>query len=101
MSAHITKSEGDEAMDRSDIPTHPIQTECCHRGGVAPQSVTLRAYEVYRVIHGPQERLITDGCRGGFGVGELIAFLYAHSFPQVEWRTRVNEALVGLRLGVR
>jgi hypothetical protein len=83
------------------IELHPIQTECCHRGGEAPQSVTLRAYEVYRHVYGAQEKLITGDCRGGFGVGELIAFLYAHSFPEAEWRARVDEALAGMNLGRR
>lgn len=78
---------------------HPIQTECCRKGGEAPQAVTLRAYEVYRHVHGPQEAMITGGCRGGFGVGELIAFLYARSFPQAEWRARVDEAFAGMKLG--
>lgn len=86
-------------MAGSGTPTHPIQTECCHRGGKAPQTVTLRAYEVYKALFGEQEHLVTNDCRGGFGIGELIAFLYAHSFPQAEWRTRVDEAFAGLHLG--
>lgn len=80
---------------------HPIQTECCRRGGEAPQAVTLRAYDVYRHVYGAQEAMITGGCRGGFGIGELIAFLYAHSFPKEEWRTRVDEAFAGMKLGRR
>ena len=83
----------------TDIPTHPIQTECCHRGGEAPSVVTLLAYEVYVHVFGAQEAMITGGCRGGFGVGELLAFLYARSFPKAEWRARVDEALNGLRIG--
>jgi len=79
--------------------THPVQTECCHRGGVAPQVVTLRAYEVYTRLYGAQPAMVTGGCRGGFGVGELIAFLYARSFPESEWRTRKQEAFAGLKLG--
>lgn len=81
--------------------THPIQTECCQRGGTAPQAVTLRAYEVYTHVYGSQEALITNDCRGGFGIGELVAFLYAHSFPKAEWRARVDEALTGFKLGRR
>ncbi len=76
---------------------HPIQTDIDHRGrrggAVMPSVVTLRAYEVYRELHGDQEALITNGCRGGFGVGELIAFLYARSFPKPEWCARFNEAI--------
>jgi hypothetical protein len=82
----------------TEIATHPIQTECCRRGWVAPRAVTLRAYEVYKEVYGPQDALITGDCRGGFGVGELIGLLYAHSFPRAEWRTRVDEAFTGLRL---
>jgi hypothetical protein len=83
----------------SDEATHPIQTTCCHRGGVAPQAVTMRAYEVYTHIYGAQEALVTGECRGGFSVGELIAFLYAHSFPRDEWRKRSDEAFAGMKLG--
>lgn len=83
------------------IETHPLQTECCHRGGCAPSVVTLRAYEVYAHVFGRQEALIKDGCRGGFGIGELVAFLYAYPFPRAEWRDRVDEALRGFRLGAR
>jgi hypothetical protein len=32
------------------------------------------------------------GCRGGFGLYELIAFLYARSFPKDEWEKRAEEA---------
>ena len=63
------------------------------------RSVHMLAYEVYCEVHGPQEALITGWCRGGFGVGELIAFLYARSFPKGEWRQRVEEALEGMNVG--
>jgi hypothetical protein len=36
--------------------------------------------------------MVTGGCRGGFSAGELIGFLYAHSFPKEEWKDRVAEA---------
>jgi hypothetical protein len=75
--------------------THPVQLSGKYRG-TASTKVTLRAYEVYKHVHGPQEAMITDGCRGGFSAGELIAFLYAHSFPQAEWRQRVDEAFRGM-----
>ena len=78
---------------------HPIQTECCHRGGEAPTAVTMLAYEVYSHVYGPQEALVTNGCRGGFGIGELVAFLYARNFPKTEWRQRVGEAFKGMRVG--
>ena len=79
-----------------EVETHPVQNSRHQRGaGRAPVSVTLRAYEVYSHVHGEQKALITGGCRGGFSTGELIAFLYAHSFPKTEWRARVDEAFRG------
>ncbi|MEE8113597.1 MAG: hypothetical protein V3T23_04505 [Nitrososphaerales archaeon] len=63
--------------------------------------VYMRAYEVYCHVYSPQEALIDlegRGCRGGFGLGELTAFLYARSFPQSEWSDRVNEAFKGMEL---
>ena len=81
------------------IAVHPVQIPRMSRGtGRVPAAVTLRAYEVYAHVYGRQEAMITGGCRGGFGVGELIAFLYAHSFPKAEWRQRVAEALNGMKL---
>jgi hypothetical protein len=57
--------------------------------------VTRAAYEVYCHVCAPQEAMVTGGCRGGFSTGELIAFLYARSFPKSEWRSRVDEAFRG------
>lgn len=77
---------------------HPVQTHDFVRRDVAqviPAAVALRAYEVYSHIHGPQPAMIDlagRGCRGGFGAGELLAFLYARSFPKDEWAHRANEA---------
>lgn len=86
--------------NEEQVLTHPVQLSkyTVQENACAPQVVTLRAYEVYIHLHGPQVALITGGCRGGFGVSELIALLYAHSFPRDEWRTRVDEAFRGLRL---
>ena len=75
--------------------THPVQTSNNKGNGRAPQVVTMRAYEVYCQVHSPQEALVTGGCRGGFGTGELIAFLYARSFPKEQWRARAEEAFHG------
>ncbi|AMV34557.1 hypothetical protein VN12_20705 [Pirellula sp. SH-Sr6A] len=55
----------------------------------------MAAYEVYSHVFQPQQALIEGNCRGGFGIGELIAFLYARSFPKSEWKQRVEEALDG------
>ena len=60
-------------------------------GGYIPWEVHLAAYEVYCEVFSPQEALIIGGCRGGFGELELIAFLYARSFPRKEWRERADE----------
>jgi hypothetical protein len=84
-------------MDEKPISTHPVQDDGRLRR--IPQVVTLRAYEVYKEKFGEQAALIDDegrGCRGGFGMTELIAFLYAHSFPKEEWRRRVDEAFEGM-----
>ncbi len=83
----------------TDTLTHPVQNH--HRAGhraVAPQVVTMRAYEVYCHLYGAQEALVTGGCRGGFSVGELVAFLYAHGFPKTEWHSRADEAFRGMAL---
>ena len=80
------------------IDVHPVQ-----RKNLLPREkaqigtrVTLRAYEVYCHIYGAQPAMIEGSCRGGFGAGELICFLYAHSFPREEWRARVDEAFKGM-----
>lgn len=83
----------------TDKKMFPIQTSL--RGASphkVPKAVYMAAYEVYCKVYSPQEALITDGCRGGFGVGELVAFLYARSFPEQEWRTRVDEAFKNMQL---
>lgn len=79
-----------------EVPVHPVQTN--PRGGHAPQAVTLRAYEVYKEVCGEQKALIEGDCRGGFGLGEIVAFLYARSFPEQEWRMRFKEAMNGMNL---
>jgi hypothetical protein len=58
----------------------------------------MAAYEVYSAVCGPQPALIEGECRGGFGVGEIVAFLYARAFPRAEWRKRVAEASDGLEV---
>lgn len=85
------------------VKLYPIQVYRARNGkrGSANESVYLHAYEVYSAVFGPQPAMIDiEGrdCRGGFGVSELVAFLYAHSFPRSEWRLRVDEALRGLNV---
>jgi hypothetical protein len=63
-------------------------------GGFIPWEVHLAAYEVYCEVFESQPALIDlegRNCRGGFGELELIAFLYARSFPRNEWRKRADE----------
>ena len=85
-------------MTNEEVEIHPVQARYQSRAqGYAPKTVTMRAYEVYCHVYSEQEALITGGCRGGFSTGELIAFLYAHSFPKQEWRARVDEAVRGMK----
>ena len=97
----MTTSTLKNEMDKIEV--HPVQMPYRRLARpVCPKTVTLAAYEVYALIHGPQAALIDmegRGCRGGFGAGELIAFLYARSFPKTEWRERCDEALRGMELG--
>ena len=55
-----------------------------------PEDVYMAAYEVYCHVYSPQEALITGHCRGGFGIGELVAFLYTNALCRIhlgEFRT--------------
>lgn len=85
----------------ADLKKFPVQggNRHSHGGqGQVRESVYMRAYEVYSYCHGEQKAMIEGHCRGGFGKGELIAFLYASGFPRVEWKARVEEALEGMDL---
>lgn len=81
------------------IKTHPVQRgyHLDRDGAKVPAVVTMRAYEVYCALFREQPALVTGDCRGGFGAGELVAFLYARSFPQEQWRMRFDEALRGMK----
>lgn len=87
-------------MTADTTPTHPVQNNRTERycSGLMPQTVTMAAYEVYCHVCAPQPAMVTGGCRGGFSVGELIAFLYARSFHKSEWSARVDEAFKGMKL---
>jgi len=74
---------------------HPVQVDSFVQRPNLPSEVTLRAYEVYCELWGEQPAmvdLVGHGCRGGFSVRELVAMLYARSFPKGEWRMRFDEA---------
>lgn len=80
----------------SEERAFPIQTpERRRTPAKVPESVYMRAYEVYCALYGEQPAMLDlegRNCRGGFGSGELVAFLYARAFPKAEWRQRVEEA---------
>jgi len=85
----------------SDERIYPVQTKKDPREpGRISRALHMRAYEVYRHVYGPQEAMIDlegRGCRGGFGTGEIVAFLYASGFPKDQWRARVDEAFRGMK----
>ncbi|MDA8141074.1 MAG: hypothetical protein M0036_20715 [Desulfobacteraceae bacterium] len=82
-------------MDVPDI--HPVQKGGSpYQQATVRKEVSLRAYAVYSKIFGPQPTMVTGGCRGGFGASELVAFLYAATFPEKEWKDRVEEAFGGM-----
>lgn len=78
------------------LDPHPVQVNKRHVQGRAPAVVCMKAYEVYCALYREQPAMVNDGCRGGFSSGELIAFLYAATFPRAEWRVRVDEAFHGM-----
>lgn len=85
-------------MEQAKLEKYPVQTPGPRFGNqshVNP-AVAMAAYEVYSKVYGPQEALVTGGCRGGLSTGEYIAFLYARSFPRAEWSARVDEAFKGM-----
>lgn len=79
---------------------HPVQLPSGSRNaGKVGSLVTQKAYEVYCAVYGAQPAMMDlagRNCRGGFGVSELVAFLYASSFPKDQWRDRVDEAFDGM-----
>lgn len=82
---------------------HPVQNNNHDRSRrcQVTSDVTLAAYEVYCHLYGAQPAMVDlagRGCRGGFGIGDLTAFLYARSFPKAEWRARVDDAFKGMVL---
>lgn len=91
----------------AQVVTHPVQfgqkvpgSNDDRRSAQIPETVALRAYEVYCHVWSPQAAMIdvAKGCRGGFSVGEVVCFLYARSFPKEEWRRRFEEAQRGMTL---
>ena len=76
--------------------TVPMRSDRADRkAGRLPLSVAKHAYEVYTYIY-PGQTFARLHERGGFGVGEVIAFLYARQFPQQQWRVLVDGAFRGM-----
>lgn len=71
-------------------PFHPVQPRDVRE---LPAAVTARAYDVYYHLY-PGQTLERINERGGLGVIEVIAFLYAHSFPREEWNRRAQEVFI-------
>jgi len=69
-----------------------------HGTGKIPWAMHMAAYEVYSEVFEPQLALVQGGCRGGFGEVELMAFLYARSFPRQEWRQRSDEVFKNVEI---
>jgi hypothetical protein len=77
----------------------PIQAKARNlEWATVSETMYMRAYEIYSHVFSPQRAMIEGGCRGGFAVGELVAFLYAGNFPKEQWRDRVDEAFKGMNL---
>ena len=85
-----------DESNKMSVETHPVQKPRGSGQARVSTKVTLKAYEVYCHVFAPQKALITGNCRGGFGTSELIAFLYAASFPKAEWEMRFDEACKGM-----
>ena len=83
----------------SEVKQFPVQVDRFRNvKATVPEPVYMAAYEVYCHVFCPQPAMITGECRGGFGVGEIIGFLYAKQFPKSEWDKRFHEALKGMSL---
>lgn len=80
-----------------NTPLHPIQCRD-HKPGRVSAAVTARAYEVYAHLFGQQQLIADLNSRGGFGSAEMVALLYARSWPREEWSARFTEGLQGSSL---
>ncbi len=88
------------ASNETKPDTKPCQVGSYSRfkSGRIPTAVHMKAYEVYKACYGEQQALLEGDCRGGFGVNEIVVFLYAANFPRSEWRAIVNVAFEGTDL---
>lgn len=92
----MSSENGMPATCVHDVVRRPVQSvpRRNERSSIG-DTVHMAAYEVYSHVYAPQQALIEGNCRGGFGIGELVAYLYARSFPKSEWKQRVKEAFDG------
>ena len=83
--------------DTTEPKTVPAQISDPYnrKSGRLPEPVARMAYEVYTHLW-PDQTFDRLHERGGFGVGEIVAMLYAHNFPKAEWRRRFDEDCRGL-----
>lgn len=95
---HVSKKGKHMDENRNEFPIQARARSHPRKRASINRAVYMAAYEVYCQVFAPQPALVEGNCRGGFGTGELIAFLYARSFPKSEWRMRVDEGLNGLDL---
>lgn len=73
----------------------PIQTLNVQRlSWSMPEQIVKKAYDVYSNLYNNRQTLEALNNRGGFHIIELLAFLYAASFPKELWREKVDEALM-------
>lgn len=98
-SKSLTDVEIEKADDADRFPVQ-LNLEMPRKGETIPRDMYLAAYEVYCVVHAPQAALVQGNCRGGFSVGEVLAFLYARSFPRNQWRA-VCDDLFARGIGIR
>lgn len=75
----------------------PVQTKRNKTPGSISSEIYMKAYEVYSHIYGKQDAMIIGKCRGGFFTREIVALLYAASFPKETWETKLDEALAGIQ----
>ena len=80
----------------TEISTVRVGPSIHGSAGHVREEVARRAYDVYGSVHHQSFETLHE--RGGFSAGELIAYLYAHSFPRNEWGKRVREAFHGMSL---
>jgi hypothetical protein len=72
---------------------HPVRSQKALQ--TIPEAVAKRVYEVYEHVFGAHPAMLQAerGYCGGFHAEEVVAMLYARSFPKTEWGRRTTEAM--------